>query len=227
MLKMNDISSFYAPMNNNYIKPKFKVSANVIAVPRELGIRPYARETDKISFTGNLKISSANKDEINELINIFYESLNLNLDFNKKTPKILKIVDKFLSTAPFRFIANRTAAITKTVKHNNKIVGGYSMTKAGDDVSHLSFITLAPEFMRTKSGLAALIQMGLKICEDAELNGIKNLKFTTNAKNKNINKLLKRLYPTKIREIMSETEYSIEINDLKNKLEIINVHFSL
>ena len=85
--------------------------------------------------------------------------------------------------------------------------------------AHLGFITLAPEYIRTKAGIEALKKLGKRIYENANANNVKELTWTTNSKNKNINNLLKRLGAEKVKEIaLGEAEYKISINDLGKKL---------
>lgn len=51
-----------------------------------------------------------------------------------------------------------------------------------------------------------------------ELNNIKELTWTTNLKNKQINKMLKRFGAEKVRQILSETEYKISLEQFKSEL---------
>lgn len=65
-------------------------------------------------------------------------------------------------------------------------------------------------------------EMGRRICENAELNNVETLTWTTNERNKPVNLLLKRIGAHKTRNIlMGESEYQVSIRDLKKKLSKI------
>ena len=175
---------------------------------------------DKISFSGTIIKRVQSKEEIKEVLDLFYNSLKHNFEPNKKTSKFLEKIDRYLSMLPFSIAARQPNCITEVVKTENKLAGGYSMiVNSENSTAHIGFITLAPEYMKTKFGIAVLKNLGRRIYENANLNNVKEITWTTNSKNKSINNLLKRFGAEKVKEIMlGETEYKISINDLKNKL---------
>lgn len=149
---------------------------------------------------------------------MFYDSLEHNLDPNKKTRFFDKFLRKIL-TYPFVITSKHTTSVTETVKSGDKLLGGYSLNlSVANSTSHLGFITLARDVMRTKTGVEVLKLIAERICKTLENNGIKEMTWTTNAKNKHINNLLKRLKPEKKRVILSETEYRISLEQLKTLL---------
>lgn len=121
---------------------------------------------------------------------------------------------------PFSISSKQPNSITEVIEKENKLIGGYSMSiNPLKSSAHLGFITLAPEYIRTKAGIEALKKLGTRIYENANANNVKELTWTTNSKNKNINNLLKRLGAEKVKEIaLGEAEYKISINDLGKKL---------
>lgn len=173
---------------------------------------------DSISFRG-LKVNQANSSkEIKELVNLFYDALEHNLEPNKKTRFFDKIFRKIL-TLPFVIASKGPTSVTETVKSGSKLIGGYSLNiYTANATSHLGFITLAPNVMKTKTGVEALKLMWEKICKTLENNNIKEMTCTTNSKNKPINNLLKKLKAERKQLPFSETEYKISLEQLKNIL---------
>lgn len=173
---------------------------------------------DSVSFKG-LQINQANSSkEIKEIVNLFYDSIEHNLEPNKKPKFYDKILRKIL-TFPFVITSKGSTSIIETVKSENILIGGYSLNLfIADATSHLNFITLAPDVMKTKMGLEALKLMGKRICQTLENNNIKEMTCTTSSKNKPISNLLKRLKAEKKQLPFSEIEYKISLEQLKNIL---------
>lgn len=188
---------------------------------KALNVRPYNENTDKdISFKGNVLIEPASEKEVKELVKLFVQAFKQNTIQNSKLPKWIQKIDSYFCSRPFLWITKCPNVLTLTAKTDGKISGGYSMTIMPDSTAHLNFITLTPDKMRTKSGLEVLKSLGQNICDCADLNGVSEILFTTNAKNKNINLLLKRFSPEKIRDIgFGETEYSVAVKNLREKLD--------
>lgn len=175
---------------------------------------------DRLSFTGIIIKRINSKDEIKKILDLFYDSLVYNLEPNKTKSKFLRKIDRFISMLPFSISSKQPNSITEVIEKENKLIGGYSMSiNPLKSSAHLGFITLAPEYIRTKAGIEALKKLGTRIYENANANNVKELTWTTNSKNKNINNLLKRLGAEKVKEIaLGEAEYKISINDLGKKL---------
>lgn len=175
---------------------------------------------DRLSFTGTIIKRINSKDEIKKILDLFYDSLVYNLEPNKTQSKFLRKIDRYISMLPFSIASKQPNSITEVIEKENKLIGGYSMSiNQTKSSAHLGFITLAPEYMRTKAGIEALKKLGIRIYENANANNVKELTWTTNSKNKNINNLLKRLGAEKVKEIaLGEAEYKISINDLGKKL---------
>ena len=173
---------------------------------------------DSISFSGLQVNQAKSTKEIKEIVNLFYNSLKHNIEPDKKTRFFDKVIRKILINT-LVMTSKLPTSVTEIVKSGEKLVGGYSLsTDILNSTSHLSFITLAPDFMKTKTGVEALKLMAKRICQTLENNSIKEMTWTTNAKNKPINNLLKRLKPEKKRVILSETEYKVSLEQLKNVL---------
>ncbi len=174
---------------------------------------------DKISFRGTIIKRVQSKEEIKEVLDLFYNSLKHNLEPNKKTPKFLEKIDRYLSLLPFSIASRQPNCITEVVKNENKLAGGYSMIVNSENcTAHIGFITLAPEYIKTKSGIEVLKNIGRRIYENANLNNVKEITLTTNSKNKSINNLLKRLGAEKVNEIvLGETKYKISMNFIKKQ----------
>lgn len=148
---------------------------------------------DSVSFRG-LQVNQANSSkEIKELVNLFLDAIEHNLEPNKKTRFFDRIFRKIL-TIPFVISSKVPTSVTETVKSGSKLIGGYSLSiDIVNATSHLGFITLAPNVMKTKTGVEALKLMWKRICQTLENNNIKEMTWTTNSKNKPINNLLKKL----------------------------------
>ena len=175
---------------------------------------------DRLSFTGTIIKRINSKDEIKKILDLFYDSLIYNLEPNKTQSKFLRKIDRYISMLPFSIASKQPNSITEVIEKENKLIGGYSMSiNPLKSSAHLGFITLAPEYIRTKAGIEALKKLGIRIYENANANNVKELTWTTNSKNKNINNLLKRLGAEKVKELaLGEAEYKISINDLRKKL---------
>ena len=177
---------------------------------------------DSVSFSGAMTVIRPvkNKEEIKELLTVFFKAIKHNLEPDKKTPAWLEKIDKYLSLLPFYSTTKLPNNITEVVKHKNKVAGGYSICVNTEKQSaHIGFITLAPEYMKTKSGIAILKGIPESICQNAEVNNIKELTWTTNTKNKQINRILNRFSPEKVRSLpLGETEYKISLESFKQKL---------
>ena len=139
----------------------------------------------------------------------------------KKTGFFDKILRKIISL-PFVISSKLPTCVTETVKSENKLIGGYSLSiHVANATSHLGFITLAPDVIKTKTGVKALKLMGEKIYQTLEKNNIKEITWTTNQQNKPINNLLKRFKADKKQLPFSETEYKISIEQLKASFNIL------
>ncbi len=177
--------------------------------------------SDKVAFSGTIIRPVKDNIEINELVDLFFNALKHNLEPGKKLTFFDKI-GKFIAKKEFSIATKLPNSITEVVKAENKLAGGYSITVNKDATAHLGFITLSPEFMKTRTGIEILKGMGRRICENAELNNVETLTWTTNERNKPVNLLLKRIGAHKTRNIlMGESEYQVSIRDLKKKLSEI------
>ena len=185
----------------------------------------FQKSHDAVSFTGILVRPVKDKTEIKELVNLFYDTLKSNIAPNSKSFKFIEKIERYICTMPFVASALKPCNITEIVKSGNKLAGGYSMTLNNTaSTAHIGFITLAPEFMRTRTGIKTLKMIGQRICQNLELNNIKELTWSTNSRNKPINRLLKRFNAEKVRQVYSETEYKISVDKLKSKLENLELN---
>lgn len=174
---------------------------------------------DSIAFKGlHVERAQAYK-EIKELVNLFYAAMKHNLEPNSKMPGFIDKIIRDILTLPFVLAAKQPTSITEVVKSGNKLVGGYSLGIVENKTAHLGFIVLAPDVMKTKTGVETLKLMGKRICKALESNYIEEMTWTSNAKNIPISNLLKRLKAVKKRQLpYSETEYIISLEQLKNAL---------
>ncbi len=180
----------------------------------------FHKSHDVVSFTGIMVRPVKDKTEIKELVNLFYDTFKSNMAPKSKSFKFLEKIERYICTLPFMASAQKPCNITEMVKLGNKLTGGYSMTlNNADSTAHIGFITLAPEFMRTRTGVNTLKMIGQRICQNLELNNIKEFTWTTNLNNKPINRLLKRFNAEKVRQFCSECEYKISVDKFKSKLE--------
>lgn len=180
----------------------------------------FQKSHDIVSFTGLVVRPVNDKTEIKELVNLFYDALKHNIEPNAKSHKFIEKVDRFLATFPFITAAKQSGSITEVIKSGNKLAGGYLMNiNKVNSTAHIGFVTIAPEYMKTRTGIALLKLIGKRISQNLQLNNIKELTWTTNSKNKQINSMLKRFNAEKIRKIGSETEYKISVDKFKSKLE--------
>ena len=174
---------------------------------------------DTVTFTGLQVKRAQSYKEVKELVNLFYDALKHNIEPNSKQLGFIDKIIRNISTIPFVLTAKHPKSITEAVKSGDKLIGGYSLNIVENETSHLGFITLAPEVMKTKTGIETLKLMGKRICEALESNNIDEMTWTTNARNTPINNLLKRLNAAeKERLAFSETEYIISLEQLKKHL---------
>ena len=175
--------------------------------------------TNTVSFNG-LRVNHAKShEEIKEIVNLFYDALKHNIKPNKKL-FFEKILRRIL-TYPFVINSKLPTTYTETVKSGDKLVGGYSLNiDILNSTSHLNFMTLTPDVMKTKTGAETLKLMAKRICQNLENNCIKEMTWSTNSKNKPMNNLLKRLSPEKNGTTFTETKYKISLEQLKNVLDI-------
>lgn len=176
---------------------------------------------DSVSFKGVILRRTASKEEIKELANLFYEAITHNVTPENNKITFMDKLTKFLVTKIGAASASLPNCYTAIAKINGKTAGGFSVhTTKQPQTAHLSFMTLAPEFMHTKSGIETLKKMGLEICKFAQKKDIHYLTFTTNQSNRRINLLLRRFNPQKIKTCIGDaTEYKFVIADLKAKIE--------
>lgn len=177
---------------------------------------------DTVSFTGIIVRPVKNENEIKEIVNLFYNSVKHNLEPNNKTSLWLNKIDRYFSTMPFIAGAKSPKSITEIIKNETNLVGGYSMVVNHEKSSaHISFLTLAPQYMKTKSGLNILKSIAKRICQNADINNVNELTWTTNSKNKPITRMLQRFPVQKKWTIAGESEYKISLKDFKNTLQKI------
>lgn len=210
---INNITNIHHPNYNIYTNVERTVLSNT---GKNKPCNSYGiNVSDTVSFSG-LRVNQAHSSkEIKEIVNLFYESLRHNIEPNKKPMFFDKILRKIL-TYPFIVAAKQPTSVTEVVKSGDKLVGGYSLNlDIGSSTSHLNFMTLAPDAMKTGTGAEALKLIAKRICQILENAGIKEMTWSTNANNKPINNLLKRLNPEKKQVFLSETKYKISLEQLK------------
>lgn len=182
-------------------------------------------DKDTVSFTGTIIRPVKNENEIKEIVNLFYNSFKHNLEPNNITLPWLNKIDRYFSTMPFIAGAKSPKSITEIIKNETNLAGGYSMVVNHEkSTAHISFITLAPEFMKTKSGVSMLKSIAERICQNADINNVIELTWTTNSKNKPMNRMLQRFPMQKKWTIAGESEYKISLEDFKNTLQKISQH---
>lgn len=174
---------------------------------------------DSISFYGlHAGLAWSTKD-IKELVYMFYDSSMHNIGSDSKFPGFIRKFQRYWSVYPFVNFAKRPGSITEAIKLEDKLVGGYSMQlDRVNSTAYLGFITLAPDLMKTKTGVESLKLIGKRIIQNLELNNIKELTWTVNSKNISMNNLLKRFGAKKIRQFRSVTEYNISLEQFKKNL---------
>ena len=144
----------------------------------------FQKSTDTVSFTGISVRPVKNNEEIKELVNTFYDALKHNLEPNSKSCKFIEKIDRFIATLPFITSAKQPGCITEVIKSGGNLAGGYSISiNAANSSAHIGFLTLAPEYIKTRTGIGFLKMIGKRICQNLEINNIKNLTWTTNSKN--------------------------------------------
>lgn len=176
-------------------------------------------KSDSVAFTG-LRVSQVQlTNDIKELVNLFYTAVKHNVEPNSKIPKFVDNIRRRILTYPFVKVAKQPNSITESIKQGDKLVGGYSITlDRAKSTAHLGFMTLAPDVIKTKTGVDTLFLIGKRICENLEHNNIKEITLTTNSKNVQINNLLKRLDAQKVSQFFSESEYKISVKQFKENL---------
>lgn len=177
--------------------------------------------SDKVAFSGTIIRPVKDNIEIKELVDLFFNAVKHNLEPGKKNTFFDKI-GSYIAKKEFFMLAKLPNTIIEVVKSDNKIAGGYAISINDDATAYLGFMTLGQDFMKTRTGIEILKEMGRRICENAELNNVETLTWTTNERNKPVNLLLKRIGAHKTRNIlMGESEYQVSIRDLKKKLSKI------
>lgn len=206
--------------NNSIIKTN--TNRNLSYSKNSLPLTP----KDNMTFTGTIIRPVKNHAETKELVNLFYDSFKHNISTHKNTSGLLEKLDRYLCTFPFLTVAKKESSVTEIVKSENKLVGGYSMNISPIYSSaHIGFITIGKEYMKTKTGIEILKTIGKRIYENAAINNVRELTWTTNSRNKQINRLLKRFEPDNVRKIASETEYKITLEKFRSKLQSLQVGF--
>lgn len=198
-------------------------NSNLTIVPAKINKNKYynnyniGNSKDTISFKG-MQVNKVNSSkEIKELVNLFYDALEHNLEPNSKKLGFISRIIKYISTLPILITTKLPGAVNEVVKSGNKIVGGFSLNidKTGN-TAHLGFLTITPDVVKTKTGVEALKLMGKRICSTLDSNKINEMTCTTNSRNKPINNLLKKLKADKIKELpFGENEYIISLDRLK------------
>ena len=192
----------------------------------------FSKNNNCVNFNGlNHKIqTTTDSKEIKELIRIFQNSLEMNIDGKISQPSKYYIVRKFqhfvkrLSALPFEFTAKQPDAITEIVKNSdNKIIGGFStVTDTSRKSLYIGFLTIAPEYKYTKSFQQILKTMGEEIKTIAENLNLKKISWSTNKNNKHFLKFIKRINNTNVASLnSSEKIYTTSIQDFATALENI------
>lgn len=186
---------------------------------------------DNISFSGfthNVQ-KTTDSNEIKELIKIFQNSLEININGKLSQPSKFYVIRKFkdfmkkLSTLPYEFTAKQPDAITEIVKNNNKIVGGFStITDTTQSSLYIGLLTVAPEYKNTKNLRLILKTMGEEIKNIAEKLNLKKISWSVNDKNRPVLNLIKRFKNTN-KTFLNNTEniYTVNLQDFANALENI------
>ena len=93
------------------------------------------------------------------------------------------------------------------------------MTVAKDNTAFVNFMTLSPEVKGTKTSVNLLFTMGKRIADNAKVNSLEYISWTTNTRNKKIISLLNRFNSEKKNLPLGEIQYKISVKDFSDTID--------
>lgn len=174
-----------------------------------------ARDVVKISEPTLVVLSR--KSERMQLCELFINSSFSSMNDGSLVQKIIKKI----MALPLKITATDKSSgnIWEAVKCENKIAGGYNLiVNAKDKSASINFLTLAPEFKKTKTGYKTLIKMAENICKNAEKQGAEYIKWITHKENSDAYRLFKKFPAQQQEGGFGQIEYIIPVNDFKQIL---------
>ena len=180
-------------------------------------------KNDEVLFSTPIIRRLTDKEEIKELTKLFIDSLCKNLDkeptnFIKK--KLFIIEKKFLAI-PFTKMSLEPTAITEAIKSNGKLLGGYTLNiNPTNQEAYINFMVVSSEVKETKQSAELLLNMARRIRDNAKVNNIKSISWSTNTKNHPINRLMRRFNAQETKFFGGETKFTISLEDFSKAIDI-------
>lgn len=179
---------------------------------------------DTLSISAPVIKRLTDKKEINELADMFYNSVIDSFAHNSKMTKnplvkLIHNIQRKILTIPFKLGATSPNYIIESIKADGKLLGGYSMTVAKDNTAFVNFMTLSPEVKGTKTSVNLLFTMGKRIADNAKVNNLEYISWTANTRNKKIISLLNRFNSEKKNLPLGEIQYKISVKDFSDTID--------
>lgn len=180
-------------------------------------------KTDEVLFKTPIIRRLTDKEEVKELTKLFIDSLCKNIGkeptgFIKK--KLFNIEKKFLAI-PFTKMSLNPATITEAIKSNGKLLGGYALNiNPTNQEAYINFMVVSSKVKETKQSAELLLNMARRIRDNAKVNNIEYISWTTNTRNHPINRLIRRFNTKETKCFGGETKYTISLEDFSKAIEI-------
>ena len=162
-----------------------------------------------------------NIKEKKELTRLFAKSFIESLS-GKRNPTTKKenFFQKFIASkvaSPFQKALLQDNTITESIKADKEILGGYSLAiNHFSKEAHIGFVTLTNGKKGSKEALKVLTTIANRIHDNAKINQMEYITWTTAEKNKGAMKLFKRINPILVKKhFNTECEFKIDIKNFK------------
>ena len=162
-----------------------------------------------------------NIKEKKELTRLFAKSFIESLS-GKRNPTTKKenFFQKFIASkvaSPFQKALLQDNTITESIKADKEILGGYSLAiNHFSKEAHIGFVTLTNGKKGSKEALKVLTTIANRIHDNAKINQMEYITWTTTEKNKGAMKLFKRSNPILVKKYFNtECEFKIDIKNFK------------
>ena len=162
-----------------------------------------------------------NIKEKKELTRLFAKSFIESLSGKRNsTTKKENFFQKFIDSKvayPFQKAMFLDNTISESIKTGNEILGGYTLAiNHFSKEAHIGFITLANSKKGSKEALKVLTTIANRIHDNAKINQMEYITWTTAEKNKGAMKLFKRINPILVKKhFNTECEFKIDIKNFK------------
>ena len=162
-----------------------------------------------------------NIKEKKELTKIFAKSFIESLSGKRNpTPQKENFIQKFINSKaayPFQKAMFQDNTISESIKTGNEILGGYTLAiNHFSKEAHIGFITLANSKKGSREALKVLTTIANRIHDNAKINQMEYITWTTTEKNKGAMKLFKRSNPILVKKYFNtECEFKIDIKNFK------------